>query len=322
VRAVHDWVMFRRARTHLHGPASTQQAAPTVEAFQTWHLKLASAKLLELLEAALEKGDAKTLAGFKFQRVGILRYRDESAYSEESAERVRQMWALAQPGTQVLIARVWESAPATGQGWQNHFRLRNMLEQIATLARPPVRGDGALAAIPEPPPPLADGALDGGMLVVTMDASVQLKPHRTILMPHSYYAKLQTVFDKNPDDAWQRLGEILIRDPNSAVALSLSFNASNQIDADSLKKLREGDGKMMSDRTDLGYQLWIRRIDAAQIDSNTDPVARHKVVSDNVGKGAFVADRFDETTLKLAATDLGAGAQVASVVFYLSVVEI
>lgn len=167
VRAVQDWVMFRRARTHLCGPLCAPLVVPAVEAFQVWHLRLETLKDLELLKAALDKGDAETLARFKFQRVGILRFRDESTFAEESADRVLAMWRLAAPAPQVVLGRVWESAPATGQGWQNHFRLRNMLQQISSLTRPPAAGEGALAAIPQPPPPLADGALDGGLLVVS-----------------------------------------------------------------------------------------------------------------------------------------------------------
>ncbi|MFZ5543136.1 MAG: hypothetical protein ACOZJZ_06235, partial [Pseudomonadota bacterium] len=168
VHARHDWLMFRRARTHLCGPACTTPPALVLEAFQVWHLKLDNEKNLALLAKALDGGDAAALAQFDFRRVGILRYRDESAFSEESPARVLAMWEAAQPANRVALGRVWESAPEAGQGWQNHFRLRNMLEQMASLAKPPLRGDGALAAIAPPPGVLDDKALDGGMLVVTL----------------------------------------------------------------------------------------------------------------------------------------------------------
>ncbi|HRF74559.1 MAG TPA: hypothetical protein PL117_17475 [Accumulibacter sp.] len=168
VQATQDWVMFRRARTHLCPPVCAPVVLPAIEAFQVWHLRVDDAQQLAVLHAALDKRDLKTLGGFKFQRVGILRFRDASTFAEESADRVLAMWQLAQPAPQVVLGRVWETAPATGQGWENHFRLRNMLEQIASISTPPARGQGALAAIPEPPAPLADGALDGGMLVVSM----------------------------------------------------------------------------------------------------------------------------------------------------------
>ena len=177
VRAVDDWLMFRRARTHLCGPACAAVPAVGLETFQVWHL-LADEKQLPVLAAALDRGDEKTLAGFDFKRVGVLRYRDESAFAEESADRVLAMWAAAQPAAKVALGRVWETAPATGQGWQNHFRLRNMIEQIASLTAPPARGDGALAAIAVPSSRLNDGALDGGMLVVTSGAAV----HRNALL--------------------------------------------------------------------------------------------------------------------------------------------
>ncbi len=172
VRPVHDWVMFRRARTHLCPPVCATIVKPAIETFQVWHLRLTTAAEVEALRVALDKGDAAALARFKFARVGLLRYRDESTFAEESADRVVAQWRLANPAPQVVLGRVWESAPATGQGWQNHFRLRNLLQQIASLTRPPVAGEGALAAIPQPPPPLADAALDGGLLVVTAAAGV------------------------------------------------------------------------------------------------------------------------------------------------------
>ncbi|MFZ5544479.1 MAG: hypothetical protein ACOZJZ_13040 [Pseudomonadota bacterium] len=168
VHAKHDWLMFRRARTHLCGPACTTPPALVLEAFQVWHLKLENEKNLGQLAKALDGGDAAALAQFDFKRVGLLRYRDESAFSEESPARVLAMWEAAQPATRVALGRIWESAPEAGQGWQNHFRLRNMLEQIASLTKPPLRGDGALAAIAPPPGVLDDKALDGGMLVVTL----------------------------------------------------------------------------------------------------------------------------------------------------------
>jgi hypothetical protein len=166
--------MFRRARTHLCGPICDVKAPLGIEAFQIWHLLVANEDELKVLIAALEKDDEKILAALPFRRVGILRYRDESAFSEEPAERVLAMWRDAQPGSRAVLGRIWESAPTAGQGWQNRSRLRNMLDQISSLATPPEVGSGALMAIPVPPRRLADAALDGGMLVVTMgDAKVR-----------------------------------------------------------------------------------------------------------------------------------------------------
>lgn len=169
VRAVLDWVMFRRARSPL---CCTPQLAPTtgigVEAFQVWHLRLDNRDLVATLRDALDRADPTALARFPFQRVGILRYRDENTVAEESAATVLAMWQQAAPGPQVVLGRHWEAAPATGQGWQNHFRLRHMLSQISALTQTPARGDGSITALSTVVPPLSDGALDGGLLVVTL----------------------------------------------------------------------------------------------------------------------------------------------------------
>lgn len=167
VRAVLDWVMFRRARTHLCCPQIPVPPIKALEAFQAWHIQVADAAALKALQDALDRNDTKQLAGYKFQRVGVLRYRDESTVAEESEAQIEAMWQQAQPGPQVVLGRYWEEAPTTGQGWQNHFRLRSMLDQISEITTPPVRGDGALARLQAVSPPLSDGALDGGFLVVT-----------------------------------------------------------------------------------------------------------------------------------------------------------
>lgn len=185
VRALHDWVMFRRARTHLCGPACSPQAGAALESFQVWHLGTADVREAARLQKALDSGDATALAAFDFQRVGLLRYRDESAFSEESAEQVLQMWQPARPGSRVVLGRIWEAAPTAGQGWQNHMRLRHMLDQIASLTQPPQVGDGSLSAIAPPPGELGDKTVDGGMLVVTLGDAPQAQ--RRALMVYGNY---------------------------------------------------------------------------------------------------------------------------------------
>jgi len=185
VKAIHDWVMFRRARTHLCGPVCEAPPAPGVEAFQVWHIKLEKKEEVAKLKAALDSHNQDALADFKFERVGILRYRDESAFSEESADSVVKMWESANPGPQVALGRVWETAPATGQGWQNHFRMRNMLKQIATLTEAPATG--ALAAIPVPSDSLDDAAFDGGMLLVTAGKQEEPATIRNALLIYTGY---------------------------------------------------------------------------------------------------------------------------------------
>jgi hypothetical protein len=206
VRAIHDWLMFRRARTHLCAPECQATTSVGIEAFQVWHLVVDNEDQLKKLTTALDNGDDKTLAAFAFKRVGLLRYRDESAYSEEPAERVLQMWTDAKPAAQVVLGRVWETAPTAGQGWQNHFRLRNMIEQISSLTKPPVRADGALAAIPLPSSKLADGSLDGGMLVVT--TGVAAATRNALLLYGNYDSPNHFFNDTAPRTPLQFIGDV------------------------------------------------------------------------------------------------------------------
>jgi hypothetical protein len=168
VRAKRDWVMFRRARTPLCGP-ECPAVAVALEAFQVWYGKT-NQKDLPRLARALESRNEAELARFRFVRVGLVRYRDESSFSEESPERLVAMWTALDASGKVALGRVWETAPVTGQGWQNHARLRNLLDQSSPPLQPPARGDSSLAAIQPPPGALDDRAFDGGMLVVTLDS--------------------------------------------------------------------------------------------------------------------------------------------------------
>jgi len=315
VKAVLDWVMFRRARTVLCCAANAPVASG-LEAFQVWHLKVADEAALEQLMGDLDSKDPSALAKYKFQRVGVLRYRDTNPVSEESAAQVLSLWQAVNPAAQVVLGRYWEQAPNVGQSWQNHFRLTNMLDQIASLTAPPERGTGAITRVENPSPPLADGGLDGGFLVATLSTKVQLRPHRVVLLPFNYYDNLRPVFDKEPDQAWKQVEQIIAQDTKYTVDLTLPFNAANLLEPTSLTKLLEADGKMMSMTTDFGFELWFMRINAATIDSGIDPMVRHQAVVDNVGKAANVVDRHSDGNFTLTATDLGGGTQTASIVFY------
>lgn len=318
VRALHDWLMFRRARTPLCGPAcDTAPAALALEAFQVWHLRLDSDKQLALLTAALDKGDEKTLASFAFRRVGILRYRDESAFSEESADRVLAMWADAEPAAQAVLGRVWESAPTTGQGWQNHFRLRNMLQQIASLTTPPTRGDGALAAIPQPSSRLADGALDGGMLVVTMGKTeTQLRPHRMVMMTMDIYRKLAVTLKASPADGWKLLTDLLSQPRDGLIDIDMHFNAATQLDAADVSLLVTSDAKMRTPQH-IEYLLHTQRLDASAIDAGQDIAAQHTDLSARLANTSSPPREVrEEGVVALPVVDLGRDAQVMTIVGY------
>lgn len=202
-RATQDWVMFRRARSCLCAPPAPVQT-DLAETFQVWHLKLDDEKALALLAEALDTGNAELLGRFKPARVGLLHYRDQSAYADESAARVLAMWTAAQPDARVALGRVWEASPVRGQGWQNHMRLRHMLEQISTLTEVPPPGGDQVHAIEPPPGLLGDSAYDGGMLVVTTPAAVSQHLHRVILMASSQLSELLRIYKSaGPDGGWK-----------------------------------------------------------------------------------------------------------------------
>jgi hypothetical protein len=321
VKAVEDWVMFRRMRPTFCDPICVKPVQSAVEAFQVWHLRLSSADEAKTVQDAIDQGNDNVVASFKFRRVGILRYRDESAISEESATRVHAMWELAKPGAQVALARVWETAPATGQGWQNHFRVRNMLDQIADLTQPPARGDGAIAALPRAPGPLDDRALDGGMVVVTVEES-HLIPHRVIMLSHAMYADLLPAFQQSADEGWGRLQALVKTKPDLLLDIPVNF-ANSQLPTADAKSIADADQQMQSPQTDFGYQLNAIRIDAAQLDADVDPVSQHKGVLAllNVSSTAAGGKVNDDGVFKVTQTDLGNGAEVVSLVSYFPINE-
>lgn len=321
VKAVLDWVLFRRARTLLCCAANAPVASG-LEAFQVWHVKLADAAAVQQLSADLDSRDPSALARYKFQRVAVLRYRDANPVSEESAAQVLSLWQPIKPAPQVVLGRYWEQAPSSGQSWQNHLRLANMLDQITALTTPPTRGTGAISRLENPLPPLTEGGLDGGFLVATLATKLQLRPQRVLLLPFTYHANLRPLFDTEPDGAWKQLLDIVARDTVRSQDLTLPFTAANQLEAASLAKLQDADRSMMSVRTDFGFELWFMRINAASIDSGIDPAVRHQAVVDNLGKAGTVIDRHSDGSFTLSATDLGGGSQTASVVFYNSIVEV
>jgi hypothetical protein len=206
VRASEPWVMFRRRRHSSCDSCCTAAPASTVEAFQTWHLQLEDLGQLAALSEAIDQNDVAALKGYKFKRVNILHYLDESQTPIELQQSVRADWKKAKPAPNVLLGRVWESAPRTGQGWQNHYRLRRLVGWLDGLLQPPQRD--TIHALPRAPGPLDDSQFDGGMLLVT-GGEIPTEPvvtlHRVILVQQEIYARVQAQLKAKDTKAWVEL---------------------------------------------------------------------------------------------------------------------
>ncbi len=317
VKALLDWVMFRRARTPLCGPTCAAPAAAAIESFQVWHLRATDVETVARLKKALDSGNAKLLGSFDFKRVGLLRYRDESAYAEESAAQVQQLWKLANPGARVVLGRVWELAPTTGQGWQNRMRLRHMLDQIDGLSKEPPAGDGSLAAIAPPPGILGDRASDGGMLVVTLAEDTHV--HRIAFLPFDLYRGLVEIFKNGrngPADGLARL-DAGIAGVKVATDLDAHFTGSVPAPADATAVGTADTGQRNAANHNANVFVHIFRVDAEPLPSGVEPSAESQVIAKLVGANPNAApDGGDDGNVSAPLSDLGRGAAVLTLLGY------
>lgn len=235
VRASEPWVMFRRRRHSSCDSCCTAAPASTVEAFQTWHLQLEDLGQLAALSEAIDQNDVAALKGYKFKRVNILHYLDESQTPIELQQSVRADWKKAKPAPNVLLGRVWESAPRTGQGWQNHYRLRRLVGWLDGLLQPPQRD--TIHALPRAPGPLDDSQFDGGMLLVTGGdvPAAQLKHAFYLIQRAEGNAVVQELLKGN-GQAWQQVEALLAK--QLARRLSLGFDANGALLAADLADLQ------------------------------------------------------------------------------------
>jgi hypothetical protein len=321
IEATQDWLMFRRARTLLCDPDCKGRVESTDEAVQVWHIKVADAKDLKKLVSALEHNTAADLADFEFNEIGVLHYPDESIESVESSQAVHTMWELAKPGNTVVAGLTWERQPATGQGWQNHTRVFKMLQEVTDLTTPPDDvGQGVIKAVKQAPAPLRDGTLDGGMLVVTMDTDVATIPHRVLMLPQSLSKRVIEMFTKDPDKGWIDLLAQLAAAAGSKLVfedLVVNFKAG-KLDDDSLKAL-DDKRKDMADqlaKANNGAQVvgrYALRVTSKSLEKAVHPAEQHTAIMEALSAVNLpgVADHFD-----VAVTNLGSGAEVASLVFF------
>lgn len=307
---LHDWVMFRRLRPTFCNPVCATPVQTTQETFELWHARVDSPKQLKALSSALEQGHADAIAAFKFQRVGVLRYRDDQTQSEESATQVRALWAPVAMGGEVQLARAWETRPTAGQGWQNHFRLRAMLDLIGDLVTPPSQGDGRVGSLQVPPAPLTQGGFDGGFLVVTGGQAVSTT-HRVLLMDNGTWADAEPGLQRSPAEGWKDLQDLVTNDASSMLDLTLKVQ-DNQLSSAQIAELQDADAKM---RQMIGgdnpVDRMAVRVEAASLSVGEDAVRQTEGVAKAV-EARLSTQSFVITT----ESDLGEGAHVLTVIVY------
>ncbi|MGG5820899.1 hypothetical protein [Falsiroseomonas sp. HW251] len=239
LNATRDFVLFRRRRQGCQGAAA---AAPVTERFVVLHAKLPDEGAAKALQAALAGNDAGALAKFDIARVQVLRYADAAQMPEESRAEILRAWQQASPGPRALLGRVWETAPTTGQGWQNRARLQRLTEMLEGLVAPPATGE--LAAIAAPPAGLGDPAFDGGMLIATVaDAKASQRVHRVFVVETGLRSRVRDDLKKTGGtEAW------LARTSKLGTAVTVRLDAAGTPNADDMKLVRNAaNGAFMGD---------------------------------------------------------------------------
>ena len=312
ITAVLDWVLFRRRRPTFCDPACVPPAAPDVEAFQVWHIKVESEKELKALRSALDNDNAEALSNVKLQPVGVLRYQNDSTETEETPAKVLAMWQQAAPGSKVVLGRAWETTPTAGQGWQNHFRLRAMLARISSLTAPPPQGDGSITTLPKAPAPLAGQSLDGGFLVVTTGAKeAVVNTHRVLLVDYGTWADVEPSF-KSGDYAggWKSLNEFTQSPDQNVQELSLQFK-DNVLTEAQTKELVKADKDWDAQNTNGNpFQRQAYRLDGSVIGNGVKPEVQSEFIAKTVGSQTAASYKIP------GQSDLGGGAEVLTVIVY------
>lgn len=183
IRATLDWVMFRRRRKAI---CDTSCACPTVpettlQAFQTWHVRLDNDDALDTLLAAIDEDDEEAIKQFDFQRVDVLHYANASQSPTETLNQVVSDWQAVNPGSHVILGRVWEEDPQSGQMAQNQARLKRLTTLLSTVTAPPPNSQ--LKAMNKAPQAVSDSNFDGGMLLATLGSVATT--HRVYMVPQN-----------------------------------------------------------------------------------------------------------------------------------------
>jgi hypothetical protein len=300
LRATRDFVLFRRKRVCCGGAAD--KAAPVIERFVVLHAKLPNADVAKSFQEALAKGDSGALLKFDIARVQVLRYADGSQMPEESTAEILRAWQAADPGPRLLLGRVWEVSPATGQGWQNHARLKRLLEVVDGLIAPPATGQ--LEALPAPPAGLGDPAFDGGMLIATVaEAPAQLRTHNAYLMDSARIEQVRSEYDKAKGSAaWFN------RTVKLAIATVPVRIAGGMPNGDDVKAILE---KSIGNVTQGGHMALVEQGNTAPAQVLDDHAAICKGLEEATGVGVAPASEVSPTKV----ASFGTGVTGASILF-------
>ena len=237
---------------------------------------------------ALRSGGDAVWALFPPKRVGVLRYLDDNTLPEETAGDVRAMWAASNPGNTVVLGRAWERTPQTGQGWQNHARLREMLRTLQGTVTVP-SASSVLGSLAKAPGPLDDASLDGGMIVVTVDIPVDapVQVHRVVMLRQEVYDKVLASMKVQSTTAWNELQDVLTRAaqpvfthvPERIPDHLLTFSGQ-ALTAAQQQVLTQDAQYMQRQTTDMGYIIRAFRVDAeSPLPAGVNPAAQHQAIA-------------------------------------------
>lgn len=178
VRATRDIVLFRRRRQVLCAPPAILPPPVALEGFTVLHVRAGDAEVARKLQGQL--GRRGGFKGLDVRQVQVLHYADEKQMPEESVAEILAAWQGIDHGKRFAFGRVWEAAPATGQGWQNHARLARLMDTLSPLIGPAPSGPGTVGALATPPPDLKDAGGDGAMLLVTVGEEAEAMGHLVV----------------------------------------------------------------------------------------------------------------------------------------------
>lgn len=198
VRATRDIVLFRRRRQVLCAPPAILPRPVALEGFTVLHVRARDAEMARKLQGQL--GRRGGFKGLDVRQVQVLHYADEKQMPEESVAEILAAWQGIDHGKRFAFGRVWEAAPATGQGWQNHARLARLMDTLSPMIGPAPSGAGTVAALATPPPDLKDAGGDGAMMLVTVGEEAEAMGHLVVRLDERDEEALRAALERGVPD--------------------------------------------------------------------------------------------------------------------------